>query len=84
MYVSRIQGGNAPLHLAAVEGHAEAARALLDHGADANVKNQSDDTPAHMAAYKGHAAVLKMLLEAKADPSAKNKVPCESCVCVYA
>ena len=40
MYVSRIQRGNAPLHLAAVEGHAEAAKALLDHGADANVKDQ--------------------------------------------
>jgi ankyrin repeat protein len=68
-YVDQIdQQGIWPLFLAAQNGHAEAVRALLDGGADAN-KATADNgwTPLIWAAENGHAAVVRMLLDGGAD-----------------
>lgn len=42
--------GNTPLHVAAIKGHEEIARLLLEKGADTNIKNHSGNTPLQAAA----------------------------------
>ncbi|EJT73101.1 hypothetical protein GGTG_09951 [Gaeumannomyces tritici R3-111a-1] len=54
--------GRTPLHAACREGHSEAARVLLDAGADpAAAAGATCFTPAHMAALMGHATCLEVL-----------------------
>ncbi|KAJ4380944.1 hypothetical protein N0V85_008692 [Neurospora sp. IMI 360204] len=80
--------GEAPLYIAAQNGHAQACRALLRWGADANAvvkllldtgkvdadpKDRAGQTALHMAAENGHEAVVKLLLDAgKVDANAQN------------
>lgn len=62
--------GYAALHYAAGSGNAELARALLDLGADINVRNARGDTPLHMAR---DAAVASVLMQRKADVHAVDE-----------
>ncbi|HET7226431.1 MAG TPA: ankyrin repeat domain-containing protein, partial [Candidatus Eisenbacteria bacterium] len=64
--------GWTPLHLAAFFGHPDAARQILDHGADlrARAKNVNDNEPLHAAAVEGRADVVALLLARGADPDA--------------
>jgi len=39
--------GKTPLHFAVENGRTEVLRLLLDHGADANARDESDRTPSH-------------------------------------
>lgn len=55
--------------LAAYHGHAEAVRALLERGAEADRVNDRGQTPLAGAVFKGEDAVVRVLLDA-ADPSA--------------
>ncbi len=67
--------GFTPLHLAAFFGHEDAARLLLEHGADANVVARHESlevAPLHSAAAGGHASIVQLLLEAGADPNARQ------------
>lgn len=67
--------GFTPLHLAAFFGHEDAARTLLEHGADANVVARHatlEVAPLHSAAAGGHASIVQLLLEAGADPNARQ------------
>lgn len=60
------------LHLAAFAGNAEAARALLDAGADPNAVSRASFaqvTPLGTAAFAGSVEVARVLLEHGADPS---------------
>ena len=52
-----------PLHVAAVEGNVEAARMLLEAGADPDVRTRIDDheTPAELAARKGDDRMSSLL-----------------------
>jgi ankyrin repeat protein len=64
-----------PLHLFAKRGDAEAARWLLEHGADPNARWSHWDaevTPLHLAAAQGHIEVVRLLLEAGADPALRD------------
>ncbi len=66
-------GGWAALHFAAREGHIDAARALLEAGADINQPNDGDKTtPLVTAIVNGHYDLAKLLIEKGADPNQPN------------
>ncbi len=69
------QDGFTPLHLAAFFGHEDAVRALLEHGADANVVARHETlvvAPLHSAAARAHSSIVRLLLDAGADASARQ------------
>jgi len=68
------QDGWTPLHLAALYSHTEAAKLLLDCGADVHALTEgirfvSAGTPLHAAVAAGHADLATLLLDAGADPN---------------
>ena len=66
--ISGRYGGWTGLHSAAQRGHLEAARLLLQHGADPNAREEGDDTyPLHWAAAGGHLEIVRALLDAGGD-----------------
>lgn len=64
--------GWTPLHLAAFFGHLDAARFLIDLGADVHAvsRNSMSNTPLHAATAGRHADVALLLLERAASASA--------------
>ena len=67
--------GAAPLHFAAASGSADAVTALLDRGADVNVREpQWGQTPLMFAAALGRTAVVKTLVTRGADIRATANV----------
>jgi ankyrin repeat protein len=65
--------GFTALHLAAFFGQEDAARLLLERGAEANLVARHATihvTPLHSAAAGSHAEIVKLLLEHGADPNA--------------
>jgi len=72
---ARDKEGSTPLHWAAWRGQVEAARLLLEAGAEVNARNQNTHwgtTPLHAAAHGNQAAVVQVLLARGGDPRAKN------------
>jgi ankyrin repeat protein len=64
------QGGFAPLHYAAREGHGAVVTALLDAGVDVNTRSAGDgSTPLLVATVNGRFDIGRMLLERGADPN---------------
>ena len=63
--------GWTPLHLAAFFGQTDAARILLDGGADVALisRNNMSNTPLHAAAAGRHSDIALLLLERGADPT---------------
>jgi ankyrin repeat protein len=61
-----------PLHSAASARNLEAARALLEHGAPVNARQQAGWTPIHSAAQNGDRPMLELLLKHHADPTLAN------------
>lgn len=65
--------GFTALHYAAFFGQEEAARTLIERGAEAGLVARHATiqvTPLHSAAAGGHAGIVKLLLEHGADPNA--------------
>ena len=68
------QGGFAPIHYAAREGHMEVATALLASGVSVNTLTGGDRTsPLLVATVNGRFDMAKMLLERGADPNASGE-----------
>lgn len=55
-----------PIHIAAREGHAQAATILIKSGADVNVSTSQGLTPMHYAHSQGHTRVVEILVAAGA------------------
>ena len=66
-------GGSSPLISAAVFGKTEIAKALIDAGADLNIRNNDGSTALHCAAFFCRPEIVKMLLDKHADKTIKNK-----------
>jgi len=67
------QDGFTALHLAAYFGQEDAARTLIERGAEMNLVARNANihvTPLHSAAAGGHSGIVKLLLEHGADPNA--------------
>jgi ankyrin repeat protein len=64
--------GDRPLHRAAMEGHTETARALLELGADVNGADDLGQRPLHWAADAGHMDTICLLIEKGAQVNAEN------------
>jgi ankyrin repeat protein len=64
------QGGLSALHFAARQGGAASARALVEAGADVNLRSPGDGTtPLLIAALNGHFDLARYLVERGADPN---------------
>ncbi|ELT92188.1 hypothetical protein CAPTEDRAFT_29767, partial [Capitella teleta] len=57
-----------PLTLAALKGHNECVRILLEEGEDADEYGYFGMTPVMSACFEGHVDVLDTLLDMGADP----------------
>mgnify|MGYP003654705735 FL=1 len=66
-------GGSSPLITAAVFDKPEAAKLLLEGGADINFQNNDGSTALISAAFFGRPEIVQMLLEKGADKTIKNK-----------
>lgn len=62
----------APLHAAAVQGHADVVALLLASGADPDARAEGGSTPLLLAAAGGHVEVVESLLARGADPQARD------------
>ena len=69
---ARTEDGNTPLHVAALEGDAAAAKALLEGGAEVGARGLREETPLHMAMYDGHREVAELLLAKGAEINAQS------------
>ncbi len=65
-------GGSSPLISAALFGKTEAARLLINGGADLNFQNKDGSTALHTAAFFCRPEIVKMLLAKSVDKTIKN------------
>ena len=61
-----------PLAVASRFGHVEAARILLERGADTKIRDKYDWSPLERASENGHVDVVRILLEHGADVMARD------------
>lgn len=66
------QLGWTPLYRTVTSGRVEAARFLLDQGADPNTTNNLGETPLHQAADSENYSMAKLLLDFKAEVNAQQ------------
>lgn len=70
-YLTVDSTGETALHLAAVNGHVDAAKLLIDFDGPSKVAlrkvNKENEAPIHWAALKGHTAVLKLFIQKGGD-----------------
>lgn len=59
--------GMTPLHFAALNGHAEAIKLLVEHGANVNAAGLNDATPIQQIDYAKHKEIVDLMLSLGAD-----------------
>jgi ankyrin repeat protein len=64
---------NRGLLVAALMGHKDTAKVLLDHGAEVDSRVEDGRTPLMLAANKGDQEIVSLLLQAGADPTLTDK-----------
>ena len=64
---------NRGLLVAALMGHKDTAKVLLDHGAEVDSRSEDGRTPLMLAANKGEKDLVSLLLQAGADPTLVDK-----------
>ncbi|MDA0282867.1 MAG: ankyrin repeat domain-containing protein [Planctomycetota bacterium] len=69
----RPQGGSTPLSSAALHGHLEIVKLLIQRGAKVDATNEDGNTPLHVAAFLCRTDVVQLLLEKGASALTKNK-----------
>jgi ankyrin repeat protein len=73
VFGATVIGGMTALHFATREGHAEAVRALVEGGANVNLRSGGEKTsPMVEAIINGHIDIANYLLERGADPKQAN------------
>ena len=65
--------GITPLHSAAYNNKTDDMIALVEAGADVNVRTKKGNSPLHNAAYNGHLDAISALIAANADVNAANE-----------
>lgn len=65
--------GDTPLHVVVVWGDVEAARALVNAGADVNARGEDGYTPLHEAVSFENIELVRLLLDAGANPDIKEE-----------
>ncbi|MCC6050435.1 MAG: ankyrin repeat domain-containing protein, partial [Thermofilum sp.] len=66
--------GRTPLHYAALSGHPELAKLLLERGADPNARDDLGETPLHEAVREeAPLELVELLLARGADPNARDR-----------
>jgi ankyrin repeat protein len=68
-------GGYTALMAAAYGGDFDAARWLVEHGADVTARSEAGCTALNGAAVSGNAAIVKLLLDRGADPNVRYQEP---------
>lgn len=66
-------GGSSPLISASVFGKTEAAKLLIEAGADLNFQNNDGSTALHTAAFFCRPEIVQMLIDKGVDKTIKNK-----------
>ncbi len=66
------EAGEAPLHIAIVEGYQDIATLLIEKGAEVNIGDGRGLTPLHAAAWRGNRDAVVMLIASGADINARN------------
>ncbi|MEK7482966.1 MAG: ankyrin repeat domain-containing protein [Planctomycetota bacterium] len=61
-----------PIHSAVSAEHEDLVSILLQHGADANARQNKEITPLHQSAHNGNFAIAKLLLKYGANPDAET------------
>jgi ankyrin repeat protein len=61
-----------PLHKASENGHIDAMRLLINHGANINKKDNDKWTPLHEASWNGNIDAMQLLIDAGADVNEKD------------
>ncbi len=70
--VKENMGGSTPLIMATLLGKTDMAKALIDAGANLNLKNNDGSTALHIAAFFCRPEIVKQLLAKRADKTIKN------------
>ena len=61
-----------PLLVAALRGHDDAVKVLLENGADVGLTDITNSSALHVAAGYGRLKIVRMLLEAKVDVNGRD------------
>ena len=59
--------GKTPMHLAALNGHAEICSLIADHSSNPNQGDEFGNTPLHEAAGRGHTEVYQVIMDLVED-----------------